>query len=87
MTINWQLLMPELIIVCTFLLVLVFDLFESIQKSVLALLTIAGSAIALYVSIDMLRAGTVGTGHGSGRGQMGRTHVPEKTSGLEDREA
>ncbi len=61
MTINWQLLMPELIIVCTFVLVLIFDLFESIQKWMLALLAIAGSAIALLVSIQMLGTGTTGT--------------------------
>ena len=53
MTVNWQLLMPELIIVCTFVLVLVFDLFESIRKSFLAWLTIVGAAIALYVSFQM----------------------------------
>jgi NADH-quinone oxidoreductase subunit N len=61
MTINWQLLMPELIMVCTFVLVMIFDLFESIQKWMLAALTIVGSAIALFVSVQMLGAGTVGT--------------------------
>ena len=32
MKIDWQLLMPELLIVCTFLFVLIFDLFDSLQK-------------------------------------------------------
>ena len=61
MTINWQLLMPELIIILTFILVAIFDLFNSIQKTVAAWLTIVGCAIALYVSIDMLQVGTEGT--------------------------
>lgn len=61
MTINWQLLMPELIIILTFILVAIFDLFNSIQKTVAAWLTIVGCAIALYVSVDMLQAGTEGT--------------------------
>ncbi len=61
MTINWQLLMPELIIILTFILVAIFDLFDSIQKTFTALITIVGSTIALYVSIDMLRLGTEGT--------------------------
>ena len=58
--INWQLLMPELVVVSTFVIVMVFDLFESIQKSVLAWTTIAGSAIALWLSAQMLDAATVG---------------------------
>ena len=33
--INWQLLMPELIIALTLLIVLVFDLFDAISKSIL----------------------------------------------------
>lgn len=61
MTINWQLLMPELIIILTFILVAIFDLFNSIQKTVAAWLTIVGCAIALYVSIDMLQVGMEGT--------------------------
>ena len=61
MTINWQLLMPELIIILTFILVAIFDLFDSLQKTFTAWLTIVGSAIALYVSIDMLSLGTEGT--------------------------
>ena len=61
MTINWQLLMPELIIILTFILVAIFDLFNSIQKTVVAWLTIVGCAIALYVSIDMLQVGMEGT--------------------------
>ena len=59
--INWQLLMPELIIVLTLLIVLVFDLFDSISKAVLGWMTIVGSGIALWVSIQMHQAGTVGT--------------------------
>lgn len=61
MTINWQLLMPELIIILTFIIVAIFDLFNSIQKTFTAWLTIVGCAIALYVSVDMLQAGTEGT--------------------------
>jgi NADH-quinone oxidoreductase subunit N len=61
MTINWQLLMPELIIILTFILVVIFDLFNSLQKTFTAWITIVGSAIALYVSIDMLQIGTEGT--------------------------
>ena len=61
MTINWQLLMPELIIILTFILVVIFDLVNSIQKTFTAWITIVGCAIALYVSIDMLQIGTEGT--------------------------
>ena len=59
--INWQLLMPELVITLTLLIVLVFDLFDSISKSILGWMTIVGSGIALWVSIQMHQAGTVGT--------------------------
>ena len=59
--INWQLLMPELIIASTLLIVLVFDLFDSISKAILGWMTIVGSGIALWVSIQMHQAGTVGT--------------------------
>ena len=58
--INWQLLMPELVIALTLLIVLVFDLFDSISKTVLGWMTIVGAAIALGVSIQMHQAGTVG---------------------------
>ena len=61
MTINWQLLMPELIIILTFILVVIFDLFNSLQKTLTAWITIVGCAVALYVSIDMLQIGTEGT--------------------------
>lgn len=61
MTINWQLLMPELIIILTFIIVAIFDLFNSIQKTFTAWLTIVGCAIALYVSVDMLQVGMEGT--------------------------
>ena len=59
--INWQLLMPELVIVLTLLIVLVFDLFDSISKTVLGWMTIVGAGIALWVSIQMHLAGRVGT--------------------------
>ena len=55
--INWQLLMPELVIALTLLIVLVFDLFDSISKTVLGWMTIVGAAIALWVSIQMHQAG------------------------------
>ncbi|RKU09374.1 NADH-quinone oxidoreductase subunit N [Candidatus Poribacteria bacterium] len=61
MEINWQLLMPELIIALTLIIVLVFDLFDSISKTVLGWMTIVGAGIALWVSIQMHYAGTVGT--------------------------
>ena len=61
MTINWQLLMPELIIILTFILVVIFDLFNSLQKTLTAWITIVGCAISLYVSIDMLQVGMEGT--------------------------
>ncbi len=59
--INWQLLMPELVIALTLIIVLVFDLFDSISKTVLGWMTIVGTGIALWVSIQMHQAGTVGT--------------------------
>ena len=59
--INWQLLMPELVITLTLIIVLIFDLFDSISKTVLAWMTIVGAGIALWVSIQMHQAGTVGT--------------------------
>ena len=59
--INWQLLMPELVITLTLLIVLVFDLFDSISKTVLGWMTIVGAGIALWVSIQMHQAGMVGT--------------------------
>ncbi len=58
--INWQLLMPELVIASTLLIVLVFDLFDSISKQLLGWMTIVGAAIALWVTINMHQAGTVG---------------------------
>ena len=59
--INWELLMPELVIALTLLIVLVFDLFDSISKKVLGWMTIVGAAIALWVSIQMHQADTTGT--------------------------
>ena len=59
--IDWQLLMPQLVIALTLLIVLVFDLFDSISKTVLGWMTIVGAGIALWVSIQMHQAGTVGT--------------------------
>ena len=58
--INWHMLMPELVIVLTFVIVMVFDLFKSIRKSVLAWVTIVGSAIALWASVEMLHVGVIG---------------------------
>lgn len=58
--INWQLLMPELVIALTLIIVLIFDLFDSISKTVLGWMTIIGAGIALWVSIQMHQAGTVG---------------------------
>ena len=60
-SINWQLLMPELVIALTLLIVLIFDLFDAISKKVLGWMTIVGAAIALAVSIQMHLAGPVGT--------------------------
>ncbi len=59
--INWQLLMPELLIALTLIIVLVFDLFDAISKTLLGWMTIVGAGIALWVSIQMHQAGTVGT--------------------------
>ncbi len=59
--INWQLLMPELVIALTLIIVLIFDMFDSISKTILGWLTIVGAGIALWVSIQMQQAGTVGT--------------------------
>ena len=41
--INWSLLMPQLVIVSTLFIVLIFDMFDSISKKVLAWMTIVGS--------------------------------------------
>lgn len=60
-TINWSLLMPELVIVSTLFIVLIFDMIDSLSKKVLGWITIVGAAIALWVSINMLSAGEVGT--------------------------
>ena len=59
--INWHMLMPELVIVLTFVIVMVFDLFKSIRKSILAWVTIIGCAIALWASVEMLHAGVNGS--------------------------
>jgi NADH-quinone oxidoreductase subunit N len=59
--INWSLLMPQLVIVSTLLIVLVFDMIDAISKKVLGWMTIVGTGIALWVSINMLIAGEVGT--------------------------
>jgi NADH-quinone oxidoreductase subunit N len=58
--INWQLLMPELVIALTLIIVLIFDLFDSISKTVLGWMTIIGAGIALWVSIQMHYTGKVG---------------------------
>lgn len=56
--INWSLLMPQLVIVATLLIVLVFDMFDSISKKMHAWMTIVGSGIALVSTIQLLQAGT-----------------------------
>ncbi len=56
--INWSLLMPQLIIVATLLIVLVFDMIDSISKKTLGWMTIVGSGIALWSSINLWQAGT-----------------------------
>ena len=56
--INWSLLMPQLVIVSTLLIVLVFDMIDSISKKTLGWMTIVGAVIALWASINLLQAGT-----------------------------
>ena len=56
--IDWSLLMPQLVIVGTLLIVLVFDMIDSISKRTLGWMTIVGSGIALVDSILKLQAGT-----------------------------
>lgn len=56
--INWSLLMPQLVIVTTLLIVLVFDMIDAISKKTLGWMTIVGAGIALWKSIEMLQAGT-----------------------------
>ena len=56
--INWSLLMPQLVIVGTLLIVLVFDMIDSISKKTLGWMTIVGAGIALLTSINLLQAGT-----------------------------
>ena len=51
-------LMPQLVIVSTLLIVLVFDMFDTISKKTLGWMTIVGAGIALWSSIDLLQAGT-----------------------------
>ena len=53
--------MPELVIVSTLFIVLIFDMIDSLSKKVLGWITIVGAAIALWVSINMLLVGEVGT--------------------------
>ena len=59
--IDWGLLMPQLVIAATLFIVLVFDLFDAISKTLLGWMTIVGAGIALWVTIQMHQAGTVGT--------------------------
>ena len=56
--IDWSLLMPQLVIVTTLLIVLVFDMIDAISKKVLGWMTIVGAGIALVVSVQLLQAGT-----------------------------
>ena len=58
--IDWSLLMPQLVIVATLFIVLVFDMFDSISKKMHAWMTIVGAGIALVVSIRMLQVGEIG---------------------------
>lgn len=53
--------MPELVIVSTLLIVLIFDMIDAISKKTLGWMTIVGAVIALAVSIQMLQVGEVGT--------------------------
>lgn len=62
--INWQLLMPELVIASTLLLVLVFDMVDALSKTVLGWLTLVGTGIALWVSVAMRLDKTYGTTFG-----------------------
>ena len=66
MEINWQLLMPYLVIIVTFILVLIYDMIDSLSKRGLAWLTILGSLVASVVSVNMLTAGLVSTTEFSG---------------------
>ena len=66
MEINWQLLMPYLVIIVTFILVLIYDMIDSLSKRGLAWLTILGSLVASIVSVNMLTAGLVSTTEFSG---------------------
>ena len=59
--IDWQLLMPELVIISTLFLVLIFDLFDAISKQVLGWVTLLGAGIALWVSVTMRMEATYGT--------------------------
>ena len=61
MQIDWSLIMPELVIVSTLLIILIFDMIDAISKKTLGWMTIVGAGIALVVSIQMLQAGEVGT--------------------------
>ena len=56
--INWLDLMPQLVIVSTLLIVLVFDMIDALSKKILGWMTIVGAGIALVVSIQMLQDGT-----------------------------
>ena len=66
MEINWQLLMPYLVIIVTFIVVLIYDMIDSLSKWGLAWLTILGSLIASVVSVNMLTTGLVSTTEFSG---------------------
>jgi len=66
MEINWQLLMPYLVIIVTFIVVLIYDMIDSLSKWGLAWLTILGSLVASVVSVNMLTTGLVSTTEFSG---------------------
>ena len=59
--IDWSYLMPQLVIIATLFIVLIFDMFDSISKKTHAWMTIVGSGIALWSTINLLQAGTVQT--------------------------
>ncbi len=56
--IDWLVLMPQLVILATLLIVLVFDMIDAISKKTLGWMTIVGTGIALWSSINLLQAGT-----------------------------
>ena len=58
--------MPYLVIIVTFIVVLIYDMIDSLSKWGLAWLTILGSLVASVVSVNMLTTGLVSTTEFSG---------------------